>query len=144
MASAKNALYEVLYPYLRDYGGVWGARVEPLAVATADLEKPCVQFFHVGGGRELSVPTRDAARIMLAVKVVAETMQTAVDGQDQISAALHNAGDQDVNPRLPNHDGWHVLTVTEDEEVWIEEMWEGTQRIYHAGHRYEFLMERRA
>jgi hypothetical protein len=144
MTSAKGALYQVLYPYLRDYGGVWGMRVEPLAVATAGLDKPCVQFFYVGGGRELSVPRRDSQRIMLAVKCVAETMQVAVDGQEQISAALHNAGEQDVDPRLPSHDGWHILTVTEEEEVWVEEMFEGTQRIYHAGHRYEFLMERRA
>lgn len=143
MISPVTALYETLYPYLRDYGGVWGARVEPLALATAGMEKPCLLFFFVSGGRELSVPTRNSARLGLTVKCVADTLADALAGQAQISAALHNAGLQDVNPRLPSHAAWDVLTVTEQEAVWLEEVFEGTQRIYHVGYQYDFLLEKK-
>jgi hypothetical protein len=112
-------------------------------MASADLEKPCLIFFRASGGREHSVPSRDSARFSLTAKVVTETMQQAVDGQAAISTALHNAGSQDIDPRLPLHEEWNVLTVTEDREVWIEEAFEQAARIYHAGYQYDILMERR-
>jgi len=142
-SSPTGALYQVMKATLKNAGS-WGTRVEPMMVASAGLKKPCLLFFKASGMREQSVPSRDSARFSVTVKVVAETMQQAVDGQADISAALHNAGEQDINPRLPAHDEWHVLTVTEDRDVWIEEIFEGDRRIYHAGYQYDILMERRA
>lgn len=142
-AAPRNALYTVLNAHLRGASVIWGSRVQPLMMASAGLEKPCLLFFSASGGRENSVPTRNSARFSITVKVVTETLQQAVDGQAAISAALHNAGKQDVNPRLPSHAEWDVLTVTEDGEVWIEEAFEKTARIYHAGYQYDILMERR-
>lgn len=142
MASAQGALYEILYPYLRDYGGVWGQRAQPLAVATATLAKPALLFFAASSGRGASAPGRDVQEITLTVKVVALDLQTAVDGQEEISAALHDSGTQDINPRLPAHAGWVVRTVTEDRAVWFEDFFEGTQRIYEAGYQYQIVMER--
>jgi len=139
-AAPKNALYLILSAHLTGYSPIWGDRVEPLMMASAGLTKPCLMFFAASAGRENSVPGRDSARFTLTAKVVAETMQTAMDGQAELSNALHNAGEQDVNPRLPSHDEWHILTVTEGRE----EAFQQTARIYHAGHQYDILMERRA
>lgn len=144
MTSPKGALYQVMNAHLRNASTIWMTRVEPMMVATTGLQKPCLLFFAASGGRELSVPSRNSARFSVTVKCVAETMQQAVDGQAAISAALHNAGAQDINPRLPSHAEWQILTVTEDREVWIEETFENAQRVYHAGYQYDILMERRA
>lgn len=141
--SPAGALYEIMFAHLVNASTIWGTRVEPLMVASAGLEKPCLMFFRASGGRESSVPVRDSARFSLTVKVVTETMQQAIDGQAAISTRLHNSGSQDVNPRLPSHEEWQILTVTEDREVWIEEAFENAQRIYHAGYQYDILMERR-
>lgn len=143
MSAPRFALYQVLSAHLKGAEAIWGQRVEPLMMASAGLQKPCLLFFATGG-RENSVPERDSARFSVTVKVVTTTMQQAVDGQAAISAALHNAGEQDINPRLPTQDEWHVLTVTEDREVWTEEAFENAARIYHAGYQYDILMERRA
>lgn len=142
--SATGALYEVLFAHLSGASTLWEGRVEPLMMASADLEKPCLMFFRASGMRAPSVPVRDKERFTVTVKVVTEEMQQAVDGQAAITTALHNSGEQDVNPRLPSHEEWHILTVTEDREVWIEEAFEQAARIYHAGHQYDILMERRA
>lgn len=141
--SATGALYQIMYAHLNGQS-IWGSRLEPLMMASADLEKPCLLFFRASGGRENSVPGRDSERFSLTVKVVVKTLQQAVDGQAAISTLLHNSGSQDVDPRLPSHAEWQVLTVTEDREVWIEEAFEKTERIYHAGHQYDVLLERRS
>lgn len=139
----KDALYQVLFNHLNNASPIWEDRIEPLMMASADLEKPCLIFFGASGGRENSVPVRDSARFTITAKVVAETMQEAVDGQAALSTALHNSGSQDVDPRLPSHEEWQILTVTEDREVWIEEAFQQAERIYHAGYQYDILMERR-
>lgn len=141
--SPKGALYQVIYAHLNGES-IWDNRVQPLMMASAGLTKPCLIFFGASGGRENSVPGRDSARFSLTVKVVADDMQQAIDGQAAISTLLHNAGSQDVNPRLPSQAEWAVLTVTEDREVWTEEAFEKAKRIYHAGYQYDILMERRA
>lgn len=138
-----GAIYQVMNAHLKNGSPIWQGRVQPLAMASAGLEKPCLMFFHASGGRELSVPVRDSARFTLTVKIVAEAMQQAVDGQAAISTLLHNSGAQDVSPRLPTHVEWDVLTVTEGREVWIEEAFEKAKRIYHAGYQYDILLERR-
>ncbi|GIL09275.1 MAG: hypothetical protein BroJett033_7860 [Chloroflexota bacterium] len=121
----------------------WGERVQPLAVASSGLAKPYAVFFAVSSGRAPSVPVRDLARHTVSVKAVALDLATALGAQEAISGLLHNAGEQDVNPRLAAHPEWHVLTVTEGRAILIEEKFDGGLSIYHAGHQYDWLMERR-
>lgn len=141
MTAALQGCYEVLYAHLVLASPLWAERVEPLTVASATQGKPYVVFFNAGGGRELQVPSRNHQRFVIAVKGVAYDMGTALAMQGEISAQLHNAGEQDINPRLPVHPLWHVLTVTEGRAIWIEEQFAGVQNIYHAGYQYEILME---
>lgn len=136
------ALYEVLYAHLRN-GGIWGENLEPRALATARLPKPYLLFFWAGGGRDESVPVRDRARFTLTIKGVHTHMADALGMSDSLTRLLHNSGSQDVDPRLPDHPDWHITAVTEGRQVWIEEMFEGASAIYHAGHQYDFRMERK-
>lgn len=142
--AAREALNQVLNLHLRDYSPVWGQRITPRMVATANLEKPRLLFFALPGLNADPNPVRNAYQVTITVKVVAENLQTALAGQADISKALRNAGEQDVDPRLPAHADWHILTVTEDREVYLEDPFEGTLTSYHAGHQYVVLMERRA
>lgn len=139
--NAQAAAYQVFFQHLRNASAIWGTRVQPLTTVSATLTRPYVVFFMASGGRNNSVPSRQNARLVLSVKAVAETMQTALDGAEAISAALANSGSQDTNPRLPTHDGWTITTVTEDRAIWIEEKFEGALSIYHAGAQYIVTME---
>jgi len=140
---AHQAVNEVLFSYLNGASTIWGTRVQPLSEAGSTLVRPYVVFFNAAGGRALSVPSRDHARFTISVKCVALGMAAALGAQEVISGLLHNSGRQDIDPRLPIHADWDVLTVTEGREIWIEDKFEGAQRIYHAGHQYEILMERK-
>lgn len=135
-----QALYEILYGQLVNTTP-WGTRVEPLEIASARLAKPYCVFFVASGGREAAVPVRDNARFVVSVKVVALKMADALGGQEVITGKLHNAGRQDVNPRLVAHADWDVTTVTETRVIWLEEKFEGALSIYHAGYQYEIMME---
>ena len=143
MASAIQAAYEVLNAQLKGTNDPVLGQVQALSVASSKLSKPYTVFFWAGGGRLLSVPSRDHTRYTISVKTVALEMAEAVAGQAAITDLLHNSGVQDINPRLPTNATWQVLTVTEDRMIWLEEKFENALSIYHAGHQYEWLMERK-
>lgn len=141
--SAHRAINEVLFNHLRGASAIWDERVEPLSEASSKLTRPYVVFFNAAGGRLLSVPSRDHANFTISVKCVTLGMAAALDGQEVLTELLHNSGRQDIEPKLPTHADWDVLTVTEGREIFVEDKFEGAQRIYHAGHQYEVLMERK-
>lgn len=143
MTSARQAAYELLIAHLRGGSPLWDQRVEPLTVATTTLEKPFVQFFTAANMRQLSTPSRRSAEMTISVKGVANTLAEAEAISEAITLLLDNSGVQDVDPRLPTHAEWDVLTVTEDRAIEIEEKFSGAESIYHAGHQYQFKMERR-
>lgn len=142
--AAREALYQVLEQHLRNYSPVWGERITPKMIATAKLTKPRLMFFALPGVNADPTPVRKAHRFTVTVKLVADDMATALVGQADISRALANSGTQNVDPRLPAHADWHVLTVNEDREVYLEDPFAGAVTSYHAGHQYVVLMERRA
>ena len=68
-------------------------------------------------------------------------------GSEAISALLDDSGRQDVgsasaNPHLPIHAEWDITTVTEELDIWVEELFD-TENIYHAGHQYRVMMEKK-
>ncbi len=144
MTSAKQAAYEVLNAHLKNANPWWGVRVQPLTIASADLQKPYVVFSEASNMRRLSAPPIKMAEVLIAVKGVALEMATATGIEDAITGLLDDSGDQDVSPRLPFNADWRILTVTEQRSIWVEEKFSGAQSLYHAGHQYLFLMERRA
>ncbi|MBZ0294499.1 MAG: hypothetical protein K8L99_18185 [Anaerolineae bacterium] len=143
MTAALASCYEVLYQHLNDASPLWGTRVQPLTIASAELTRPYTVFFLAAGGNEQSVPADDMKRFTISVKTVADVFADALTAQDEISLLLRNSGEQDIQPSLPTHPDWHLLTVTEGRAIWIEEKFAGAQNIYHAGYQYDILMERK-
>ena len=143
MSSARQAAYEVLISRLKNANPLWGGRVQPLTIATSGLEMLFVVFFTASNMRQLSTPTRKSAMMTVSVKAVAKTLADAEAASDAISGLLDDSGDQDVDPRLPYHAAWRILTLTEDRAIEIEEKFSGAESIYHAGHQYQLAMERR-
>lgn len=144
MSSAKEAAYKVLFAHLVHASPLWAGRVQPLAVASAGLQRPYVLMFVSSGGRAPSVPSRHKEALVISVKGVANDLATATAIEAQITTLLHNSGTQDIDPRLPTHPEWEILTVSEDRAIDLHEKFAGAEDIYHAGHQYRLLMERRA
>lgn len=152
---AQQALFEVMISRLRSASPLWGTRVEPLSVASSRLASPIngkrqlyVVFFEASGGRDMVNPRRKNAECVLSVKAVAGDMANAMAASAAISALLDESGRQDVgsdaaNPHLPTHAEWDVLTVTEDRDIDMEELFSGSEAIYHAGHQYKVTMEKK-
>lgn len=155
--NAQQALYEVLISRLMNTSALWGVRVEPLTTASSRLGEQLdangqrqlyVVFFEVSGGREMVNPRRKNDEKLISVKAVAGSMTQAMAASDAISALLDDSGRQDVGSvttpvHLPTHAGWDITTMTEERDIWLEEKFSGAQSIYHAGHQYRVMMEKR-
>lgn len=150
MTSALDSLYSVLIQRIKNANPLWGARVQPLTVASAKLavgangeRQAYVVFFAADERRRRSNAQRRQAEIMLSVKGVAGDLAPALLMSDALTTLLHDHGDQDAAPALPQHAGWRILTVTEGRQIYIEEPISPAGSIYHAGHQYEIVMEAR-
>lgn len=139
--SAQQAVYEVLFQYLNGASPLWGQRVQPLSTASSDLDKPYLVFFLASNINEDATPSRDNQRFVISVKGVAAELNEAMAMQAAMSALLRNSGRQDINPRLPIHADWDILTVTQDRVIWIQEKPQTGNDIYHAGYQYEIFVE---
>jgi hypothetical protein len=140
---AHEALNQVLIAHLRNASPLWGVKVQPLEIASSNLEKPYVVFFPASNGRFLGNANKKRAQIVMSIKGVAKDMASALAIQEAITGLLDDSGSQDISPRLPYHAGWVVTTVTEDRAIWLQEQFAGAENIYHAGHQYQVNMERR-
>lgn len=119
---------------------IWTA-VQGLEVPSTKAVRPYVHYFWAGGGNARAAVNRRNARLVLAIKGVADSERTALAMKAALVDLLEDSGSQDVNPRLPAHPDWHITTVSMDRDIYLEEQFEGTQRIYHAGNQYVFMME---
>jgi hypothetical protein len=144
MSSPQQAVNEVLLQHIRGKSALWGERVQPLMTASATLTMPYVIFFPAASGRRQSVPSRDHHEFVMTVKAVGKDLQTVLSMESDLSDLLHASGRQDINPRLPLHPEWYILTVAEGRSVFMEEKFAGAESIYHAGHQYAILLERKA
>lgn len=131
-----------LYALFEVFATALGPTAYPTTVPE-DVARPYIQLFWAGGGNDLVGQTVDCASYTISVKCVADELEAALAGNANITAALNNAGDQDVNARLASHPDWRIQTVTEGREFFIEEAFEGAQQIYHSGHQYAVTLQRR-
>lgn len=141
--SAQEALQTVLIGRLRSASALWGTRVQPVDVVSSSLTRPYVQFFVASNVQPASNPYHKKAEIVMSIKGVAEDMASALAIQEAITQLLDDSGDQDINGRLPYHAGWRVTTVGTDRAIWLQEYPAAGGTLYHAGHQYQFRMERR-
>ena len=147
--SAQEACYTVFNTRLRNGSALWGVRVQSVEIAGSTLVKPYVVFFAAANIASRSNPHHKQAVLTISVKGVAEDTQsvagmaTAVAMQEAITQLLDDSGTQDLTPRLPYNADWVVTNVTEDRTIWLQEYSSVGTMIYHAGHQYQVMMERR-
>lgn len=150
MTSAQQAINEVLIARLKGANPLWGERVQPLTVASAQLaagengdRQSYVVFFPADNRRAKTNPSRRIHELMMSVKGVAGEMADALAISDAITALLHDCGELDATPALVTHPTWRVKTVTEGRQIYIEEPITAVGSVFHAGHQYEIVMEER-
>jgi hypothetical protein len=147
---ALQALNETVYPYLVGDGSrAWGSRVKPTEVAASGIAYPYLSFFYVAGGAEKQTQGR-TARLRMTFKGVcgqgegiSDPYLTALQMQGAIADLLIDTGSQDVNPVFPTHAEWAFLTISQDRMIYQAIQLSDSKWSYHAGHQYEFLMERK-
>ena len=135
--TALGALYDVLYRTLA--GDMWDERVRADYIESVK-DRPYVIYFLSGGGNELVTRGRRNARLVVTVKVVADTLGDAMVGAERLQSLLDGQGSQEFSG-LVGDTVWDVLTVTQSTAVHLVERYEGVQPVYHEGHQYVFIME---
>jgi hypothetical protein len=141
--SAEQALYEILNAHFGAVVSPIWTDYQPLESGSASLVKPYLVYFVASAVSERQVVQTRHERITLSTKGVALELASALAIQEVLSQELDDSGSQDYDPRLPSHTDWEVLTVTEDGIIRIDEALEGAKWIYHRGHRFDILMERK-
>ena len=147
---AFQALQTTLYAYLvGDESRTWGNRVKPTEIAASGVAYPYISYFWVSGGR-IYQTTERSALIAMTVKGVcgqgegiSDPYKTALEMQGDIADLLIDTGAQDINPVFPTHAEWAFLTISQGRMVYQAVQISDSQWSYHAGHQYEFLMERK-
>lgn len=138
--SAEAALYEVLAQHMMG-DDLWGDRAYPVRVPVG-VKRPYAVWFIAGGGPIRLRRRVEDADFTLSVKVVAEQLGQALEGQQRIANLLRDAGELDYRA-LPMHGEWMVKTISQDRVISLEEQIEGTLLLYHRGHQYIVQMEQR-
>ena len=137
-----QALFEVWKEYLRGAHPLWGQQVHPNTLAPAGVTRPYVLMFWAGGGYVPVTQNRRTVQITISVKAVADKMPDALAMKAALGDLLMDSGSQDRDPRLPSNTDWLIKTVTQDRVIYLEEPFEGTKWIYHAGNQWVVTMER--
>jgi hypothetical protein len=147
---AQQALQTTLFTYLKGDGSRrWGARVVPTEVAASGVQYPYVSYFWVAGGHEYLTRGR-SQRLTMTIKGVcgqaegiSDPYKIALEMQGTIADLLTDSGAQDINPIFPSHAEWTFSTISQGRLVYQAIQLADSIWSYHAGHQYEFLMEKR-
>lgn len=144
--AALAALYRAVYNRLVASGDVWGSRaypdLAPAKILVSGLLTPTPRpytIFSWAGGGEINQLIKQDAEIVLTIKGVSETLTEAFAIAGRISALFddQDAGDPTALSGAPD---WQIIHVNQEQIVHLVEGVDATW-IYHAGHRFRFLME---
>lgn len=141
--SAMEAIETVLVSHLRDASPLWGVRVQAADIVGSTVVRPYVHYFPASNMQPASNPYHKKAEMVYSIKGVAESKADALAIQEAINGLMDDSGDQNINPRLPYHAGWRVTIVSTDRAIWLQEYPAAGKTLWHAGHQYRILMERR-
>lgn len=139
---ALQALYKGVQTALTSAGGVFDHRVRVSMVKAGTAYPYAIQFWQ--GGGEVNSIIGDDAEFMLGVKCVSDKLAEAMQGAATIHDTLNNKGEQG-DPDLFVYGGadWIILTITEEETIYIAETTADSELVYHVGGSYRCAMVRR-
>ncbi len=143
---ALQAAYKGIDARLSVAGGVFDTRVR-VSVASSNKDGqfpyPYVIQFWQGGGEDNSIRAQDAA-LQIAVKCMSTKFADAFRGASTISTQLNDKGEQESPTDFVNGgDEWKILTVTENEAIYVVEGSSDSEIVYHVGASYALIMVRR-
>ncbi len=123
-----------------DGSEVWAQRARA-SVTKAKTLYPYVIYFYAGGGAWNATTGRDA-QYSIGVKCVTPKMSVAMTGAERISVLLDNKGKQDdPNDFVFGSADWDILTITEEETIYLAETPPNTDEVYHIGAFYRVVLE---
>lgn len=139
--SAVGAAYAAIRARLAGGSELWGTRVYA-DLAPDNAKRPFVMYTFMGGGeRNRLVGVADAS-LVVAVRVVADTLAQAFDGSARLAELLDDAGLFDgVADMQPT--GWYITTSSVEQHIHLMELVDGV-RVYHAGFQLRLTMEKEA
>lgn len=141
--SAQEAIETVLIGLLRNASPLWGVRVQAATVVDSKVVRPYIHYFPASDMQPASNPHHKKAELVYSIKGVSASKAEALAIREAITELMDDSGDQDIDPRLPYHAGWRVTTVSVNRAIWLEEYPAVGEILYHAGHQYQIMMERR-
>jgi hypothetical protein len=118
----------------------WGNRVR-VSMARPNTPYPYVIYFWSGGGEANRIQARDAV-LRFGVKCISDKMAEAMRGAERIAMLLNDSGQQDdQDDYLYGGEHWLILTITEEDVIYVPETTADTITAYHVGAFYRFEME---
>lgn len=113
------------------------------SLVKASTPYPYVVYFWSGGGALNETTTKDAM-YRIGVKAVSEKLAEAMNAAAQISDLLDDKGEAESPSDYVNGgDDWKILTVTEEDSIYLVEQPPDTITVYHVGAFYRFHLDAR-
>jgi hypothetical protein len=137
---ALQTVYKAVAARLSGSGEPWGSKVR-VSLVKASTGYPYVVQFWSGGG-EVQINGFIHAEFRIGVKCVSDKLAEAMSGAGRISALLREKGQQ-TSPAdyLYGSADWDILTVTEEETIYLVEGAPDTVPVYHVGAFYRLFMQ---
>jgi len=119
--------------------GVWGNRVH-VTQAPVSSKRPYVQIFLAGGGAANIVKQKDAS-LLIAVKVIADSLSESLVGAGQISDLLDDNGEQEGGANPVTGVDFEISNISEGLTISYAEPVENARSVYHGGAQYRLRLE---
>lgn len=139
MKIALLAAFEAITARLQN-NGVWGSSTFA-HLAPAGVDFPYEVHSWSGGGETNEYRNR-YANLLIDVRCIADSFDTAMTGAEQIAMRLDDKGWLDSPGDYLNHTQWHIKTISQETTIFLHEVkQEDGSDVYTAGATYRFIME---
>lgn len=138
--SAVGAAYAAIRARLAGGSELWGTRVYA-DLAPDNAKRPFVVYTFMGGGERNRLVRVQDASLVVAVRVVADTLGQAFEGAARLAELLDDAGLFDGVTDM-QQTGWYITTTSVEQPLHLMEMVDGV-RVYHAGFQLRLTMEQK-
>lgn len=140
------AVYAAFQTALGDGTASWGvqawAEFVPKSVSGTPISRPYVIYSYQGGGDRNRILKSDP-NLIIAVKCVADTLDAALAGVEEIKVRLDDHGEMDAIRTVLGDNKYGIKTISHELRIHFVESVQGATQIYHSGGQYRVQMERR-
>lgn len=142
--NALKAVYKGLRTRLVSDGSLLYGNKVRASIVQSNTGYPYCVYFWAGGGQGNRVVARDA-EMRIGIKVVSDSMAEAMNGAAQVTTLLDNKGQQDdTTDYVYGGTDWKILSITEEDVIYLVDHAPDTMPIYHIGAFYRVVMAQEA